>query len=213
MCTPVEIIGIASAVGGTLLQKQSADAAADRQQKIIANAQDETSRRNEQRARTITDFAGDTFDAGNRTQRYEEAALNNEGSLVDALLDSNGGEHGEVEAATTGKVSDDFIRGKATASTKATEDILKRTKLLSRNNAGRLLYNKEALDGANLNSDLSALGHAQTRTNSATNAQLSGVYDQGSLAGGLLSAAGSNAGAIFNKVKPKSASTTAGSGG
>ena len=202
MCTGAEIAGLALSGIGQMMNMSAADDAAEKQQSIINNAQDETDRLNTQKANTITKFATDTFNPTTRDQRYEQAATKGESSLADALLSANGGKEGEVNQGAEGNLSSDYVRGKATATANATEDIIKRAKLMARNNAAGEMYNDESLMGGQLASDVLGINSAGQRVNSATRAQLSGVNDTGSLAGGLLMAAGGalpNSG-IFKKA-------------
>lgn len=186
MCTGAEIAGLAMAVGGTLMQQSAAEDAADRQQSIINNAQAETSRLNEKKANTIQNFASKTFDPTARDAKYETAATKNESSLVDSLLSANKGTASEVAQGAEGKLSDDYTRAKAAATASATDDILTRARLMARNNAAGLMYGQEQLDGGQLSSDIGLINGSIQRTNNDARTQLSGVNNQGSLAGGLL---------------------------
>ena len=205
MCTGTPIDGMlfsaALSGAGMLLNQNAADDAAEQRQRIIDNAQAETDRLNTQKANTITKFATDTFNPATRDQRYEQAATKGESSLADALLSANGGKEGEVNQGAEGNLSSDYVRGKATATANATEDIIKRAKLMARNNAGGEMYNNESLMGGQLASDVLGINSAGRRVNSSTRAQLSGVNDTGSLAGGLLMAAGKSVPGMF-KGKP-----------
>lgn len=205
MCTGAEIVGLALSGGGLLLNQSASDDAAAQQQKIINNAQEETSRLNTKKADTINKFAADTFNPVNRNQRYEDAATKSESSLVDALLSANGGESGEIKQGAEGNLSSDYVRGKASSTASATEDILKRARLMGRNNAAGNLYEKEGLAGGQLASDVLGINSATQRVGSATRAGLSGVQNDGSLAAGLLMAAGGSAGSLLNK-KPSTSS-------
>lgn len=201
MGTGVEIAGIAAALGGTFLQMQAADSAASKQQRIMNQAAEQSERLNAKKADTIEKFAQNTFDPTARDQKYEQAAIKNEGSLSDALLSANGGLGAEVNSGATGNVSNDFIRSKATSSAGAAEDILRRTKLLSRQNAGGLMYNDEALAGGGLASDVLGINAEGTRNRSATNAALSSAQNQGSLLGGLLMGAAPAIGNYKGNIK------------
>jgi hypothetical protein len=202
MCTGFESTLLSAAISGAgmLMQQNAADDAAEKQQSIINNAQAETDKLNTQKANTINKFAADTFNPVTRDQRYEQAATKGESSLADALLSANGGKDGEVNQGAEGNLSNDYVRGKATATANATDDIIKRAKLMARNNAGSEMYNDESLKGGQLASDVLGMNAAGQRVNSATKAQLSGVQDNGSLASGLLMAAGGSAGKF---LKPK----------
>lgn len=201
MCTGAEIVGLALSGGGLLMDQFSQNDAAEQQQKILNNAQAEQDRLNTRKENTITKFAADTFNPATRDQRYEEAATKNESSLADALLSANGGTEGEIKQGAEGNLSDDYTRGKAASTANATEDIIKRAKLMSRNNAAGLMYNDESLKGGQLSSDVLGINAAGSRNSSATRASLNGVDNSGSLAAGLLMAAGQSApnSSIFKK--------------
>ncbi len=186
MCTGVEIAGLAAAVGGTVLQQQAADSAADKQASILGRAAEESERLNSKKADTIEKFAADTFNPLQRDQKYEQAAAKNELGLTDALLSANGGGEGEINTAATGKLSNDYLRSKAQATSDSATDILRRTRLMSRNNAAGLMYGDESLAGGQLASDVMGINSEGTRNRTATNAALNGAQNQGSLVGGLL---------------------------
>jgi multidrug efflux pump subunit AcrA (membrane-fusion protein) len=189
MCTGAEIAGLALAAGGGIMQASSADDAADKQQIIINQADEQTKKLNQQRQQITTDFADKTFNPATRDQSYEAAATKQEGSLVDALLKANAGSDGEVTNATQGTLSDDYTRARGTATANATEDILKRAKLMARNGAGGLLYNQEALNGGQLSSDIAGVDSKVNSVNRSTNNNLATAGNKGSLIGGILSGA------------------------
>lgn len=186
MCAdPGTMMAIGSALAGTYLQQQAADDAVERQQKIINQAADENSRLQAKKADTITNFAKDTFDPTTRDQSYEAAATKNENVLKDALLSAQGGE-GQVYQGTDGNLSSDYTRGKASATAKATQDIMDRSRLLARSNAAGLMYNDEALKGGKLSSDIMGIDAEAERNNNAARAGVSSVRNKGSVLGGLL---------------------------
>jgi hypothetical protein len=186
MCTGFEIAGLAAAIGGTYLQTQAADDAADDQRRIINQADEATKKINKQKIETTQNFAADNFDPAKREQRYEEAATKNESSLVDALLKAS---DGEVSQATEGRVSSDYVRGKASANAGAASDIMKRAKLMARQNANGLMYQNESLKGGELSSDLAGLGYSSNNVNRMAGNDVSAAANKGSLIGGLLSGA------------------------
>ncbi len=193
------LITAALAGVGTYMQQQAAESAANKQQRIINNAAEENARLQTKKADTITDFAKDTFDPTTRDQSYEAAATKNESTLKDALLTASGGE-GQVYQGTDGNLSSDYSRGKAEATSKATQDILNRTRLLARSNAGGLMYNEEALKGGTLASDLMGINAAGTRNNNAANGGVGSVRNTGSVLGGMLVGAAPMAGKAYDKA-------------
>lgn len=186
MCTGAEIAGLALAAGGTVMQQMSAGDAADQQRKIINQAAEETAKKDVQKQNLITNHTTDVYGADNRDKRYEDAATKQEGSLTDALLSANGGNTGEVTQEAQGSLSNDYTRNKAAATAAASDDILKRIRLMARSNASGLMYNDEQLKGGQLSSDVAGINSDITRTNNAANTALGGVKNNGSLAGGLL---------------------------
>lgn len=186
MCTGAEIAGLALAAGGTVMQQMSAGDAADEQRRIINQAAAETENKNVQKQNLITNHTADVYGADNRDKRYEDAATKNEGSLTDALLSANGGNTGEVTQEAQGSLSNDYTRNKAAATAAASDDILKRIRLMARSNASGLMYNDEQLKGGQLSSDVAGINSDINRTNNAANTALGGVRNNGSLAGGLL---------------------------
>ncbi|MCB5184007.1 hypothetical protein LG201_02170 [Methylobacillus gramineus] len=193
MCEPATMgyIATALAAGGTYMNMQATEDAADRQQKIINNAAAETADKNNQKANKVETFAEDIYNPATRDQSYEQAATENESSLVDALLRANGGSDGAIRKSAEGNLSSDYTRAKAASTALATDDILKRAKLMGRQNAGGLMYNNELLKRGQLNSEVAGIQSSINRTNNSAGAALSGVRNNGSLAGGLLAGLGS----------------------
>lgn len=202
MCDPATAMGISAAIsaGGTYLNYEANQDAADRQQKIINNAAEEAARKNNQKANIVENFAEDIYNPATRDEAYEQAATKNESSLVDALLRANGGSEGAIRKTADGNLSSDYTRAKAASTALATEDILKRAKLMGRQNAGGNMFNDELLKRGQLNSDIAGINSSINRTNNAASAALSGVRNNGSLAGGLLAGLGSaGVGMLGNK--------------
>lgn len=191
---------------GMIMQQNAANEAASKQQRIINQAAEEEARLNKQKADTIQNFAQKTYDPAARDQRYETAAAKQEQSLVDSLLKANSaGEGGDVSNSTQGALSEDYERARGAATAAATDDIMKRARLMARQGAGSLMYNDETLKGGQLASDLAGIGYASNRNNRYADQQLKGVRDQGSFAGGLLSGFAKDAGSLANGlVKAKS---------
>lgn len=191
MCTGMEIAALAMSGIGTVMQMQSADDAAAEQKRIINQAAEEEARLNDKKAQTIEGFAKETYDPKTRDQRYEQAATKQETSLVDSLLKANAGNNGgEIKTAAEGDLSSDYTRAKGAATAAATEDILKRARLMARAGAGGQMFNDEALKGGQLSSDVAGINSSINRTNRDAQTQLGGVRNDGSLVGGLLTGLG-----------------------
>lgn len=187
MCTGAEIAGLALAAGGSVLQYSAADDAEKNQQRIISQADEQTKRLNQQKQLITQNFTDKTFNPATRDKNYEDAATKREGSLVDALLKANEGNGGgEVSNATEGTLSSDYTRARGTATANATEDILKRAKLMARNSAGSLLYNDESLKGGQLSSDIAGVDSRINGVNRSTTNRLAMAGNKGSLVGGLM---------------------------
>ena len=189
MCDPISAIALSSALaaGGTLLQAESASDAAKNQQRIINEAAEEAKKLDQQRQLITQNFTDKTFNPTTRNQNYESAATKQEDNLVEALLRANEGSGGgEVTNATQGTLSDDYTRARASATASSAEDILKRAKLMARNNAGGLLYNDEALKGGQLSSDIAGVNSKINRVNKSAENSLAMAGNKGSLIGGLM---------------------------
>ncbi len=191
---------------GMIMQQQAADDAAERQQSIINQAAEEEARLNKQKADTIQNFAQKTYDPAARDQRYEDAATKQEQSLVDSLMKANASsEGGDVSSSAQGALSSDYERARGAATAAATDDIMKRARLMARQGANGLMYNDEALKSGQLAGDLAGIGYASNRNSRYADQQLKGVRDQGSFAGGLLSGFAKDAGNLANGlIKAKS---------
>lgn len=190
---------------GAIMQKNSADAAANKQQRIIRQGQEEDMRLSKQREGAIQGFAADNFTADKRDANYEAGAAKNEASLVKSLTDANAGSRNDVARdETEGNLSGDYLRAKGAATAQSTADILKRAKLMARQNASSLLYNQDATAASNLNADTAGYNSASKRNQSYTNTRVAGARDRGSLVGGLLQAvapaAGAAGGAYLNRA-------------
>ncbi len=186
---------------GMMMQQNAADDTAKKQQRIIDQNAEEQKVLNEKKAQTIENFAASTYNAGDRLKNYETAATNQEAKLVNALNTANGAEGGNVNSDVEGNLSSDYDRKRAESTANATSDILKRARLMARTNASGLMYNDEALKGADLASEVGMITSDQNRLNRDTQTSIGGIRNQGSLVGGLLSGASGMAGqAVQNKI-------------
>lgn len=200
---------------GAVMQKNAADSAANKQQRIIREGQEEDSRLSRQREGAIQDFAADNFTADKRDVNYEAGASKNESDLVSALTKANAGSaFDEARDRTEGTLSSDYLRAKGTATANSATDILKRAKLMARANASSLLYNSDANAASNLNSDIAGFSGASARNRGYTNTRLGAAQNRGSLAGGLLQAfapvAGTAANGYFSAANDLAPSATYG---
>lgn len=181
MCSTLIYAALMSAAG-TKLQMNAAENANNERQNILNAAAEEQAKINDKKASTIEDFAQGALTAPARDQRYEAAAVQQEGDLAKALTEA-GGKSG---AGSEGKLSGDFARAKAESTAAAAEDIMKRARATARTNAGGLMYNKESLLGGDMASDVAGLTSKAGRYNRYAQSAVNGVADNGSLAGGLL---------------------------
>ena len=195
MCTGMEALAIGAMVGGTYLQQEAADDAADRQSKQLALAgeeQDRLSRKTEQKAlENAQEYAPET-----RLARYMDARTKAGDSLVadlTAARDSQGISGGKSEAAT-GRLSQDFLTGKASAAA----DEYQRSVDMART-MGNMRGAGDMLFGEGLNNAEYALqgGMLGSQSRRAWNARQPGIAAAGQpnsgqmMAGGLLSGLGS----------------------
>lgn len=187
MCTGMEIAMLAASTAGTVMQQQAAEDANNERQSILNASADENAKLNDKRSQVIENFADGTYRPEDRAARYENAAKTQETSLAQALADANGGKSsGDVSSSAYGNLSSDFTRAKADATASAADDIMKRARIASRTSAGGMMYDKEALMGGDMASNVAGIGSMMNRNQNYTKTALSGVQDNGSLAGGLL---------------------------
>lgn len=184
---------------GALMQKQAADDAAKRQDRIIRQGQEEDARISQQKQATIQNFAEDNFSTENRMANYEAGATKNESDLVGALKQANEGKNDIKRTETEGTLSADYLRSKGEATAAATDDILKRARLLGRANAGGLLYNKDTMATNQLNADTAGFNSMGQRNRDYTNTRVNAARNRGSLVGGLLQGVAPMAGAAGQK--------------
>lgn len=192
---------------GMLLQNNAADDAAKKQQNIINQADEATKRKNQQKNKILQDFTQDTFNPMKRNQNYENSATKAETGLLDSLKSNNAGEvTGDVNSDVAGKLSSDYVTGRAKSTIGAADDIMARARLAARGGAGADMFSGEAMQGNQIQSDLSAIDSSINRINRGAQTDVNGVRSNGSLIGGLLTggagAAGSLAGDWFKSQKP-----------
>lgn len=190
MCTGFELAALAASAAGTAISVDSANNAADRQQSIINSAADESSRLNEKKAGLVESYTKDIYDPTKRADKQEQAITRQESSLVDALEKAGGGSI----ADTQGRVSEDYLRAKASSTAAGADDILRRARIAARNSGASLLFNDEATTGANLSSDIAGINSQDSRQRGYASNAVSAARDRGSLVGGLLQAGGAAAG-------------------
>lgn len=212
MCTGIEIAMMAAAAAsaaGTAVTSIEASNAADRQQNIINAAAEEDARLNQQKQATTERFAQETFDPVQRRDNFEQAAKQNEVSLIDELLKAQGGKTADVKTAAEGSLSSDYTRAAGEATAAAHDDILKRARLMARTNAPGLLATEEAMKGGQLASDIAGINSQSALNNKYAQLGVARNASRGSLAGGLLQGAGSMGMAAAGRM----GSTPATSGG
>ncbi len=213
MCEPTTImlLSAAASAGGTMMQADAADDAANERQNILRAGEEENQRINKAGEDTVNQFAEKTFDPQDRNQRYEDVANQREKTLAEALTEASAGSGN----AATGNVSTDYLGGQKTATADSAADAAKRARLLARTGAGGLMYGQESMMGGQLASDLTGLSQKSRRNANYTQNAAGAVRDNGSLAGGLLSglgAAGMSYGAggadgLMGKIKYAGSST------
>lgn len=205
MCTGTEAMLISAAMSGagTIMQQQAAEDANNQRQAILNATEAENAKLNEQRANTVENFANTTYNPADRIARYENAATKQEASLAQALMDANGGKaSGDVSSSAYGNLSSDFTRAKADATAKAADDIMKRARLSARTGAAGMMYDQEALMGGDMASEVAGIGSKMNRNDRYARTALSGVQDNGSLAGGLLQGLAPSASMLVKTPQP-----------
>jgi hypothetical protein len=184
---------------GALMQQQSANDAAKKQERIIRQTQAEEDRLSKQRQGMITDFAGETFDPNARNEAYEQGAAENEQKLVEGVTAARPEGADQVKKAAAGNLSEDYLQALGNRTSDSMGEMLKRARSMSRSNAGGLMYGNEAMRLGDLNSrvgEVDLLGRMNSRVGQS---RLGSVRNRGSLAGGLLTAVAPFAG---NAIDP-----------
>lgn len=190
---------------GMLMQNNASERAAKNQQNILNQADEATKKKNQQKNNILQQFTQDTFDPTKRNQNYENAATKSEVGLLDSLKSANDGAvTSDVNSDVAGRLSSDYVAGRAKSTVGAADDIMARARLAARGGAGADMFSGESMGGNQLNSDLSGIQSSINNINRGAQTDLSRVRNNGSLVGGLLmggaGALGSAAGGMF---KPK----------
>lgn len=183
---------VAAAAGSAVSASESSDAAA-RQQRIIEQAAEEDARLNNKKEIATNQYAQENFTPETRRQNLENAATQNETSLIDSLLKAQGGSTAEVKSGAEGNLSQDYTKAAGAATAAAGDDIIKRARLMARTNAPSLLYQQDAQKGADLASEIAGLNSQSGLNAKYTNNALNRAQNKGSLAGGLLQGVGAAA--------------------
>lgn len=187
------VISAAAAGTGAAMQSAAADKAAKIQQDILNQAAEEDARLNTKKEIATNQYAEENFTPETRRQSLENAATQNETSLIDSLLKAQGGSTAEVKSGAEGNLSQDYTKAAGAATAAAGDDIIKRARLMARTNAPSLLYQQDAQKGADLASEIAGLNSQAGLNAKYTNNALNRAQSKGSLAGGLLQGVGAAA--------------------
>lgn len=192
MCTGAEIAMLAAAAASSAASYMSAEDAADDRRRAAALGA-ETEAKIQDKANDATEtFVKETFDPTTRQENYEAGAKANEDALGELLSKNAEVGMGDVNAATTGKVSDTYTRAKAQATADSTQKARNQAKLLSRGGALGGLFGNESLAGADYSSDMLGFGVDSRMNRNLTNMRYgqAGGNNELALLGGLLAGAG-----------------------
>ena len=191
MCTGAEIAALAAATvlsaGGTVMSASAAEAAANKRQRIINQANEQEAENQDRRQQVAEQFVQDTLTPQNRRATLEQAATDANTSLVDALQSAQQGNAAEVKTGAEGRLSGDYTRAAASASANSLAKALTQARLMARTNAPALMYQHEANKAAQMQSDLAGINRDSRFNAMMAGNQVNAVRDDGSLAGGLMS--------------------------
>lgn len=171
---------------GTKMSMDKTDETERKRQSLISANQAEQDAINAKKAATVEDYAQGQMTTPMRLKRYEDAATKTEGDLAQSLRDAGGGDFGTVSKSAEGKLSDDYMRKSASATASASDDIMKRARDSARSSALGNMFNQEANSGAVMEGDIAGLNSKAARYGRYGNTAINGVYNSGSLAGGIL---------------------------
>lgn len=152
--TPM-MIALAAAAGGTYLQHQETEKAANRQQQAINDAlarQDEYAAK----ARQVATQNAEQYDPKTRLEKYDEAATKAGDSLAQTLATVTESQP-STSLAASGKMSNEFLAGSARAKAAETERALQMARLMGKVRAPTDLTQQEGYANADAASRIGVL--------------------------------------------------------
>lgn len=191
---PEELIPLAMAAGGALLQKKATDDAADKRKSILnsdAEEQDQLTRKSNANAMETAQQYDPTTRQANEKQA-ETTAQNSLGTALANAQDPNG-----LPQMAQGKVSDDYLTTKANATAGELDRAARMTQLFARMRAPTDLRTTEGYALGDLTAKNTGLNQEKQLMHQAYTTDANSVQPDGGLmmAGTLLGAAGSMMGA------------------
>lgn len=199
----VWVPAVLSAVGTAATVSASEKAASERKRAIMQGVEEEAAVQDKSNART-NEFVQQTFAPTTRTANYEAEAGKAEKSFGELLASQAGQGQGEINPATTGAVSNEYLRSKASSTAQAAERARTLSRLMARGGATGGMMGRESLAGSDYASDMLGFG-AQSRTaQRGTGVRLGQASNAGqdmALLGGLLGAGSQYAGSVQQQPK------------
>jgi hypothetical protein len=191
MCTGAEIAMLAMAAAGTATSVYTADQEADNRRRAAAQGAEAEAKIQDKANDATQEFVTETFDPTTRAANYESEAGTREKALGDLLAAQSDQGMGDVNAATTGALSDTYTRAKAGATASSAQKARNQAKLLSRAGATGGLFGREAITGADYASDMLGFGVDSRLNQSLTGARYGNAGNQNlQMLSGLLAGAG-----------------------
>lgn len=170
---------------GMLLNQNAAQEAADKQRRILNQADEATRKKNLKKNELLESFTKDTYSPETRLQNYENAATETETKLADSVKSENTGSNG-VPINAQGRLSEDYMRANANAGVLSMDEILERARLMARSGAAGNMFMNEGMKANDINSQVGVLDSAGRRITNDAVTRANGVTNNGSLVGGLL---------------------------
>ena len=195
MCEPLttmEMVALAASAGGTLLTSNAQSEAADRQQAAI-NASLEQSDNYSKQAESKALENATQYDATDRLKKFDETKTAAGESLAQQLTQSR--ESAPQAAQASGRLSQAFLTGDATAKADQLEKSIANAKLMGNMRGGSDMLTEEGYQNADYASQLGLIGR---NAQGSANAAQAGINAAGqvdgttSMLGGLASGLGTS---------------------
>lgn len=206
MCTGFEMAALAAAAGGTYASISASQRAADAQQRALMQGIEQQEVIQDRANDRTTKYVDDTFDPTKRAANYEAEAAKAEQSFGDLLTKQAAAGEGDINASTTGALSDAYTQAKAQSTADAAQRSRTLSKLMSRQGATGGLFSSEALKGADYSSDMLGFGAQSAMNRNATNVKAGQAGQAGAglaMLGGLLSGSSGVIAGMGNKPSAK----------
>lgn len=172
---------------GIALDTYNKSTAAKSQQKVLNRAEKNTTRLSNDIVNTTEDTASELYDPQARAAQYESMASKAEDSLGEALAQATADTEG-ANTGTQGRVSSDYIEGKAKSMRDSAERASTLARLMARVRAPSDLTSKEGISTGRMAGELRGLGAEMARMAQAYSQDAAAVQPNpwlGILAGGM----------------------------